>query len=242
MKTMLSTIIAMSVASPALLADLSVGASSPTPQMPTQVQGNCDLLASNAVRATYLGQIALAVQSIDQEAPGTMQVAVFQVIDNIAYRRYVRYGDGPLEAGTKFSVSMSRELPGQPASIADEIALMQPGEEAVLKIDHLYIFGEQEGRAIRPCTRMARAQAPTATPKPAPTPAQPGSATVPPMPQQPAAPQPVLPAAPRPMPQLPADASDDDTIVEQAPIITQPVQPAPGVKGGAAPATQEEGF
>ncbi len=159
MNTILRTAIAMAAAAPALLADIGVGANTPTPYSPTQVQGNCDLLASNAVRATFIGLRDMPTQSITEDTPTTIRVAIFQVIDNIGHRRYVRYGDGPLAAGTRFSVSMSRELPGQPAGIADEIGKMQPGDEAVLKIDHLYIFGEGEGTAIRPCTRIARAKA-----------------------------------------------------------------------------------
>ncbi len=166
----------MLAASPALLADINANApATPTPQTPTRVQGNCDMLASNTVRATFLGVRELQMQSFDQEAPSTVQVAVFQVIENLAYRRLVRYGDGQLKPGTRFTVALSRDLPGQPSSIVDTISQMQPGEEAVMKIDHLYIFGDQEGKPIRPCSRMARrgaaAQQPAAAPQPQPQPA-----------------------------------------------------------------------
>ncbi len=150
----------LAAASPALLADINTGSpATATPQTPTRIQGNCDLLASNTLRATFLGVRELQMQTFDQEAPNTVQVAVFEVLENLAYRRYVRYGDGQLKPGARFTVAMSRELPGQPASVVDTIAQMQPGEEAVMKIDHLYIFGDQEGKPIRPCSRMARRQA-----------------------------------------------------------------------------------
>ncbi len=155
MKTTLTSLL-MLAASPVLLADISTGAATTTPQSPSRVQGNCDLLASNTVRATFLGLREVQTQSYDQAAPVVSQVAVFQVIDNLAYRRLVRYGDGQLQPGATFSVAMSRDLPGQPATIADTIAQMQPGEEAVLKIDHLYLFGDMESKPIRPCSRMAR--------------------------------------------------------------------------------------
>ncbi len=229
MKTIISTIIAMAVASPALLADLSVGATSTTPQMPTQVQGNCDLLASNAVRATYLGQRTLFSQTLDQDAPVSVQVAVFRVIDNIAHRRYVRYGDGPLTAGKLVAVELSYNLPGQPASVASDIALMQPGEEAVLKIDHLYVFGNQPGKDLRPCTRLARAQAAASA---APQPAQPQQPTLPGSAS--------LPAAPR-QPVLPAGSDGDDTIIEQRPITPAPVNPQPATKGGSR-LSEEDSF
>ncbi len=226
MKTTLTSLLMLAAASPALLADISAGAPiTPTPQTPTRVMGNCDLLASNTVRATFLGVRALQSQSFDQEVPTTVHVAVFQVIDNLAYKRIVRYGDGALKPGSCFTVAMSRELPGQPANIVDTIAQMQPGEEAVMKIDHLYIFGDQEGKPIRPCSRMARRQAaatqpPAATLQPALIPA--------PTPQQP-----VTPA------QEGADDHGDDTTVEQAPQNAAPI-PAPAAPPAAtAPSTAE---
>ncbi len=173
MKTTLTSLL-MLAASPALLADITATATpaTATPQAPTRIQGNCDLLASNTLRATYLGIREIQTQTFDQEMPSITQVAVFQVIENLAYRRYVRYGDGRLHPGAYFSVEMNRELPGQPSSIVDTIAQMQPGEEAVMKMDHLYIFGDQTGMPIRPCSRMARRQAaaagqvqPTAVPQ-----------------------------------------------------------------------------
>ncbi len=170
MNKTLTSLLVMAAASPALLADISTGApASQTPQTPTRIQGNCDLLASNTVRATFLGVRTLQVQTFEQETPGTVDVAVFEVIDNLAYRRLVRYGDGSLKPGARFTVSMSRDLPGQPASVVDTISQMQPGEEAVMKIDHLYLFGDQEGKPIRPCSRMARRQGATAD-APAPQP------------------------------------------------------------------------
>ncbi len=159
MNTTLTSLLMVAVASPALLADISTGApTTPTPQTPTRIQGNCDLLASNTVRATFEGIQTLQTQSLDQATPVTVHVAVFRVIDNLAYRRFVRYGDGSLKPGARFTVALSRDLPGQPSSVVDTIVQMQPGEEVVMKIDHLYLFGDQEGKPIRPCTRMARRQ------------------------------------------------------------------------------------
>lgn len=123
------------------------------------MRGNCDLLASNTVRASFVGLRDMPVQTVEQDAPTMVQVAVFEVIDSLGYRKYVRYGDGQLTAGTRFTVAMNKELPGQPASVVDTISEMQPGEEAVLKIDHLYLLGGREGTPIRACSRMARRNA-----------------------------------------------------------------------------------
>ncbi len=159
MKTPLTTLLLLAASGPALFADITVGPpASPAPQVPTRTMGNCDLLASNTVRATFVGLRNIQTQSFDQEAPTTAQVAVFQVIDNLAYRRLVRYGDGRLLPGTNFAVAMDRELPGQPATVVDTISRMQPGEEAALRMDHLYLFGDAEGKSIRPCARIARKQ------------------------------------------------------------------------------------
>lgn len=146
-----TTLLALAAATPSLFAEISV------PAVPAAaVRGNCDLLASNTVRATFVGMHDLTVQTINDDAPTTAQVAVFEVIDLLGYKKYNRFGDGQLTPGTKFTISMSRELPGQPADIADTIAQMQPGEEAVLRVDHLYLMNGQQGEPLRVCSRMAR--------------------------------------------------------------------------------------
>lgn len=158
-----------------------------TPAAPSVGRGNCDLMASNTVRAVFRGIQAVADGS-------AAQVAVFEVVQNLAHKRVVRYGDGQLPAGMIFTVSMDRNLPGQPSSVIDEIMQMQPGEEAVMKIDHLFLFEEPQGQNLRPCTRLAR--------KPATAPTIPG--TVPAIPgvpapveqQTPPAAQPTLPITP----------------------------------------------
>lgn len=147
-----TTLLALAAATPSLFAEISVPAVPPAAAR----CGNCDLLAANTVRATFVGMHDLAVQTINDDAPTTAQVAVFEVIDSLGYRKYNRLGDGQLTAGTKFTISMSRELPGQPANIADTIAQMQPGEEAVMRIDHLYLMNGQQGEPLRVCSRMAR--------------------------------------------------------------------------------------
>lgn len=175
-----TTLLALAITTPVLFADLS--AQMPA-AAPAATRGNCDLLASNTVRATFVGLHDLAVQTINDATPSTAQVAVFEVIDLLGYKKYNRLGDGQLTPGTKFTVAMNRELPGQPADIADTIGQMQPGEEAVLKIDHLYLMNGPQGEPLRVCSRMARraAQPAVTTTEPAPAPAgeQPAPAPLP---------------------------------------------------------------
>lgn len=160
-----TSLLALAISTPVLFADIS---SALPAAAGSAVRGNCDLLATNTVRATFVGLHDLAVQTINDEAPTTAQVAVFEVIDLLGYKKYQHLGDGQLTPGTKFTVAMSRELPGQPAAIADTIAQMQPGEEAVLKIDHLYMMTGPQGESLRVCSRMARRAAqPTVTTDPA---------------------------------------------------------------------------
>lgn len=153
---------AMALAFPAS-ADINAGQPS-VPNMPSGMRGNCDLMASNTVRAHFLGLKDIPVPTLDEQAPATAQAAVFEVVENLAYRKHVRYGDGRLKQGARFTVSMDRALPGQPASVVDAILQMKPGEEAAMKIDHLFLFGEDENKSIRPCTRIARRDTEAAAP------------------------------------------------------------------------------
>lgn len=162
---------------PAAVADITA----PAPPAATP-QGNCDLLAANTVRAALRDVRDITTQSLEQDQPVTTKVAVFEVIENLAYKKYVRYGDGRLEPGTRFTVELRKDIPGQPAAVADEILQMKQGEEAVLKMDHLYMIGSAGNDPVRACSRIARsgAEAPAA-------PAQ--TAEQPQPPAQPAAPQ-----------------------------------------------------
>ena len=150
----------------------------PNGLMPMQARGNCDLMASNTVSASFVGLRDLAVQRVDQTEPTTVQVAVFQVINNLAYRRYNRIADGQLMPGMQFTIAMNKELPGQPAENVDTISTLQPGEEVAMRVDHLYLITGQEGESIRVCSRLARrtpaaitpAAVPASTPAPLPIP------------------------------------------------------------------------
>lgn len=157
-----STLAAVAFVSTAV-ADINAG-QPPVPNMPSRAWGNCDLMASNTVRAHFLGLKDIPVPTLGEEAQSaSAQVAIFEVVENLAYRKYVRYGDGQLKQGARFTVAMDRTLPGQPASVVDAISKMKPGDEAAMKVDHLFLFGENENKSIRPCTRIALREA-SATP------------------------------------------------------------------------------
>ncbi|MBR1978209.1 MAG: hypothetical protein IJ985_01750 [Akkermansia sp.] len=166
-RTLLTTA-AVALLSPVVQADINAGMPV-VPNMTAQMRGNCDLLASNTVRATYKGLRDLTKPTLsDAIQPTVTRVAVFEVIEPLAYRRYGRYGNNRMRTGSLFAVEMSKEVLGQPAAVVDTISQMQPGDEAVVKIDHLYIFDDQENRSVNPCTRIARKiTAPAATPAPA---------------------------------------------------------------------------
>lgn len=215
MKTKLTLILA---AMAALTGVATAAPETTVPAAPSVGRGNCDLMASNTVRAVFHG-----IQQADPQ--GTVQVAVFEVVQNLAHKRVVRYGDGQMPAGMIFTVTMDRYLPGQPSSVVDEIMQMQPGEEAVMKIDHLFLFEEPQGQNIRPCTRLAR--------KPATAPVPGSVPSV--LPQQPGVPQQVIPAVPT----VPGNATTP--VIPATP--TTPATPAtpgtPGVPTPVMPAVPE---
>lgn len=188
--TIISSVMALAMSTPVLLAyNAPALRAMPSALAPMQAQGNCDLMASNTVRAAFVGLRDLAVQRVDEDEPSTVQVALFQVIDNLAYRRFNRIADGQLMPGMQFTIGMNKELPGQPAENVDVISTLQPNEEVVMRVDHLYLITGQEGESLRVCARIARrnvaaaapdAQIPAATAAPAPLPipgAQPSMST-----------------------------------------------------------------
>lgn len=151
-----------------------------------------ELLASNAVHAVFKGLRMLPVVKLD-EAPSVEEVAVFEVKQNLAHRRYDRMGDGALQVGKLFSVTLASDVPGQDAALSDQLRQMQPGDEALMNIDHIYVFREAGNENVRPCTRFTRVQPRQPEAQPAAESAQPPTppATAPAAAQTPAAAQPI---------------------------------------------------
>lgn len=171
----LSTVMALAMSTPLLQANnvpmLRAMPANLAPAIPAQ--GNCDMMASNTVTASFVGLRDLAVQRIDQAEPSTVQVAVFQVIDSLGYRKFNYIGDGRLTPGMQFTIAMNKELPGQPSENVDTIASLQPGDQVVMRVDHLYLITGQEGESIRVCARLMRRDAAPQQPQaPQLTPAQ----------------------------------------------------------------------
>ncbi len=212
------------------LADISVG----RPGMvntPRQGVYHSDLLASNAVHAVFKGIRSIPVVDLNVPDPGMEEVAVFEVKQNLASRRYDRMGDGAMNPGKVFAVSLAADVPGQEADLGRQIREMKPGDEALMNIDHIYLFREEGNKDVHACTRFARVQhQPHATANPATPPADGTSPATPGVP----APQPVdgAPAQPVPAdqpappadsvpatPPTPAQQTTSDDVPEPQPLI-----------------------
>lgn len=146
-------------AAPLAVADIIVP---PAPRAFSAAE-DCDVMAENTVRAILVSK--------------TDTAAVFEVLENLAYNRPVRYGDPKLTKNARFEVSLT-PVPGQPAVVAQKIAGMQPGEEATMIVRHLFLFTPAAGQDpnVRPVTRIALRKEAVA---PAPTPSIGGVMNVP---------------------------------------------------------------
>ena len=146
-------------AAPLAVADIIV----PTAPRAFSAAEDCDVMAENTVRAILVSK--------------TDTAAVFEVLENLAYNRPVRYGDPKLTKNARFEVSLT-PVPGQPAVVAQKIAGMQPGEEATMIVRHLFLFAPAAGQDpnVRPVTRIALRKEAVA---PAPTPSIGGVMNVP---------------------------------------------------------------
>ena len=181
------------LAVPVAFADISLGQPSGGARAAAAAQSGAyhsDLLASNAVLASLKEIRSVPVVNLETVTPESQQIAVFEVKQNLAHRRYDRMGDGPLQPGKLFPVSLAADVPGQDAALADKIRAMQPGDEAVMNIDHIYLFREEGNENVRACTRFATAEGeaqspadaqPAAVSTPTPTPAAVSSPSAPPV-------------------------------------------------------------
>ncbi len=126
--------------------------------LPRQGVYHSDLLASNAVHAVFKGIRSIPVVDLAVPSTASEEVAVFEVKQNLAHRRYDRMGDGALNVGKLFSVSLAADVPGQDADVGRQIREMKPGDEALLNIDHIYLFREEGNENVRACTRFAKVE------------------------------------------------------------------------------------
>ena len=216
-------------------ADIGMGRPSPSlVNMPRQGVYHSDLLASNAVHAIFKGLRTIPVVDLTKPTDATEEVAVFEVKQNLAHRRYDRMGDGALNVGRLFPVSLAADVPGQAADVGRQIREMKPGDEALLNIDHIYLFRDEGNENVRAVTRFAKV-----TPQPqqgqgvpgAPaTPAQSAVQGVPATPITPA--QPATAATPAPADADPAPLTPSATSSGYARSVESRISIEPDGKGG----------
>ncbi len=145
-------------------ADIGMGRPSPAlVNLPRHGVYHSDLLASNAVHAVFKGLRSIPVVDLAVPSPATEEIAVFEVKQNLAHRRYDRMGDAALNVGKLFPVSLAADVPGQDADVGRQIREMKPGDEALLNIDHIYLFREEGNESVRAVTRFAKVQQPQPT-------------------------------------------------------------------------------
>ncbi|MFI3244401.1 MAG: hypothetical protein R3Y56_09135, partial [Akkermansia sp.] len=161
-----SSIIALMM-SPALMAQIPVMI--PAPVM---VQPSAKLFSSKAVRATFRGfkdqenspTLSDMLTPTNPNAPvASRRIAIFQVVEPLAYKRMSPYGSEQWKVGDLFKVELDVPLMGQSPEITEMVKQLQVGEEVVAKIDELFVFdGQAQGKLITPLVRMVRRNAPPA--------------------------------------------------------------------------------
>lgn len=179
--------------------------------------GNCDLMASTTLRAVYVGPVDIDGRHYYR----------FTVSTTLAYKAYNRYANRPLRYGQTLDIDADSGRPGQPGSVLNVIASMQPGEEAVMLIDHVFLFVDDYYGNQIVCTRIApiRPGAAATGAKP------PSSAGLPSTSGLPETETPGLPSVGGKTPDdrsdrtpsLPAPSGGDDTIIETG--NPQPIDP-----------------
>ena len=210
-------------------ADIGMGRPSPSVvNLPRQGVYHSDLLASNAVHAVFKGLRTIPVVNLALPTDATEEVAVFEVKQNLAHRRYDRMGDGALNPGKLFPVSLAADVPGQDADVGRQIREMKPGDEALLNIDHIYLFRDEGNENVRAVTRFAKMQ-----------PKQPAVQSAPGQPDAPAAapapsekPEPDAAAAAHPAEEQPAPLTPEPESSNFARSVESSVSILPDGKGG----------
>ncbi len=145
MKPTLSALplLAAALAAPLLITGASAQEGRPSELAPA---GNCDLMASNTLRATYVGPVG----------EGETAAYRFTVIETIAYKASNRYANLPLKHGQTLDIPADPSRPGQPADVLAGMADMKPGEEVIMLINHIFLFSEPYYGNQIVCTRLAR--------------------------------------------------------------------------------------
>ena len=149
-------------------ADIGMGRPSPSlVNMPRQGVYHSDLLASNAVHAIFKGLRTIPVVDLTMPTDATEEVAVFEVKQNLAHRRYDRMGDGALNVGRLFPVSLAADVPGQAADVGRQPRQVQgvpgapvtPAPSAVQGVPATPVTPAQPATAATPAPDAAPAPA-----------------------------------------------------------------------------------
>ncbi len=164
--TLFTSLVASAMLSPILMAQIPM-----LVPAPVMVQPSAKQFSSNAVRAIFRGfkqqeSSPTLSDMLTPPAPNTppmaqQRIAIFEVIESLAYKRLSPYASKQLEAGELFKVELDIPLLGQSEEITEMVKNLQVGEEVVAKLDELFVFdGQQQGRLTTPLVRMVRRNAP----------------------------------------------------------------------------------
>lgn len=160
--TMLTSLITAAMMSPMLVAQVPIVRTAPV-----QVQPSAKHFSSNAVRAIFRGfkdQEASPTLS-DMLSPesgsvGQHRIAIFEVIEPLAYKRLSSYASQQMVVGQLFKVELDIPVFGQDIAITEMVKTLQVGEEVVAKVDEVFVFdGQREGHLQTPLVRMVRRNA-----------------------------------------------------------------------------------
>ncbi len=143
--------------------------------VPAQVQPSAKHFSSNAVRAIFRGfkdqensptlSAMLNEQNEQAVARGQRRIAIFEVIEALAYKRLSAYASQQMTVGQLFKVELDVPVFGQAPENTELVKTLQVGEEVVAKVDEVFVFdGQSTGHLDTPLVRVARRNAPHIVP------------------------------------------------------------------------------
>lgn len=117
-----------------------------------------ELLASNTVLAEFTGVQDQPCRFMTTLCPDrcdhATRLASFKVLENKAYEHPGKYGDDKLSPGDTAVVDVQKDIPGQPAEIAQTISRLTPGDVVTLTIVHYYVQQGQGQFPVRPAVSI----------------------------------------------------------------------------------------
>lgn len=141
----LTSLVALSLIGSAPLAAQQPAYPAPLPSAVQQV-GNCDLLASDTVRAVFLD-----ITSTDRGD----YVARFEIVEALAHEPISPHAKlNAMQVGETFSILLRNDVPGQPASIMQGLVALRPGQLAVMRLDRLFMLDPSDYGERLVCARF----------------------------------------------------------------------------------------